>query len=130
MRNAAHQVQKRFPDGALTGEDRRAGDQADFYHEEMARRMGLRWPQDLGALGSVYNDGTADTQRVFPRFRFDQLMSLAWKVFIPMALVNLVAVMIVMEFLGRDYLWMLLPVSIAILVGAGLITTAPVNRKG
>ena len=33
-----------------------------------------------------------------PRFRFDQLMGLAWKVLIPLALVNLVAVMIVKEF--------------------------------
>jgi NADH-quinone oxidoreductase subunit H len=59
-----------------------------------------------------------------PRFRFDQLMSLAWKVFIPMALLNLVAVMIVME-LGWSP-WLLSPVSVAILIGAGLITTKPV----
>jgi NADH-quinone oxidoreductase subunit H len=59
-----------------------------------------------------------------PRFRFDQLMSLAWKVFIPMALLNLVAVMIVLE-LGWSP-WFLLPVSVAILVGAGLVTTKPV----
>jgi NADH-quinone oxidoreductase subunit H len=58
-----------------------------------------------------------------PRFRFDQLMSLAWKVFIPMALLNLVAVMIVKEF--EISLWVLLPVSLAILIGAGFITTKP-----
>ena len=45
-----------------------------------------------------------------PRFRFDQLMSLAWKVFIPMALANLVAVMIVNEFAPR-HLWILTPAS-------------------
>jgi NADH-quinone oxidoreductase subunit H len=55
-----------------------------------------------------------------PRFRFDQLMSLAWKVLIPMALVNLVAVMIVKEF--SIELWVLLPVSLAILIGTGFIT--------
>ena len=59
-----------------------------------------------------------------PRFRFDQLMALAWKVFIPMTLVNLVGVMIVKEF--DKPLWILLPVSIAILLGAGLITLKPV----
>jgi NADH-quinone oxidoreductase subunit H len=63
-----------------------------------------------------------------PRFRFDQLMSLAWKVFIPMALLNLVAVMIVKEF--SIPLWVLLPVSLAILVGAGYITAKPQMRVG
>ena len=33
-----------------------------------------------------------------PRFRFDQLMGLAWKVMIPLALLNLVAVMVVKQF--------------------------------
>jgi NADH-quinone oxidoreductase subunit H len=62
-----------------------------------------------------------------PRFRFDQLMSLAWKVFIPLALINLVCVMVVLE-LGWSP-WLLLPASLAILAGAGLITTRPVERK-
>ena len=60
-----------------------------------------------------------------PRFRFDQLMSLAWKVFIPMALLNLVAVMIVKEFGSPQWQWALLPISLAILIGAGFITTKP-----
>ena len=58
-----------------------------------------------------------------PRFRFDQLMSLAWKVFIPMALLNLVAVMIVKEFKLSE--WILLPISLVILVGAGIVTAKP-----
>ncbi len=33
-----------------------------------------------------------------PRFRFDQLMNLAWKVMIPLALLNLLAVMVVKQF--------------------------------
>ena len=33
-----------------------------------------------------------------PRFRFDQLMELTWKVFIPLSLANVVAVMTVLQF--------------------------------
>ena len=62
-----------------------------------------------------------------PRFRFDQLMSLAWKVFIPLALLNLVAVMIVKE--HELSLWVLTGVSVAIVVGAGFIVTSPVKRE-
>lgn len=63
-----------------------------------------------------------------PRFRFDQLMALAWKVFIPMALINLVAVMVIKEF--KLPLGILTWVSLAVLVGAGFIVTQPkVPRK-
>jgi NADH-quinone oxidoreductase subunit H len=61
-----------------------------------------------------------------PRFRYDQLMELAWKVLIPLALVNVVAVMVVKQFLveslGQPALWLLLPLSLAILAGATAIT--------
>lgn len=63
-----------------------------------------------------------------PRFRFDQLMALAWKVFIPMALVNLVAVMVVMEFC-RESLWILTVVSFVVLVGAGFVVSQPARRE-
>jgi NADH-quinone oxidoreductase subunit H len=65
-----------------------------------------------------------------PRFRFDQLMSLAWKGLIPLATVNVLLVMTVLQF-RLDVLW-LLPLSIATFVGAGLIGTQssrPFARK-
>jgi NADH-quinone oxidoreductase subunit H len=52
-----------------------------------------------------------------PRFRFDQLMALAWKVMIPLALANLVCVMVVRQFELSP--WWLLPASIVLLLVAG-----------
>jgi NADH-quinone oxidoreductase subunit H len=54
-----------------------------------------------------------------PRFRFDQLMALAWKVMIPLTLLNLVCVMIVKQYELNP--WLLLPASLGLLVGAALI---------
>lgn len=54
-----------------------------------------------------------------PRFRFDQLMGLTWKVFIPLSLANVVAVMTVRQFDWNP--WWLLPISISLFVGAGII---------
>jgi NADH-quinone oxidoreductase subunit H len=54
-----------------------------------------------------------------PRFRFDQLMGLAWKVLIPLSLVNLVIVMTVLQF-GWNR-WWLMAMSLALFAGAGVV---------
>jgi len=54
-----------------------------------------------------------------PRFRFDQLMELSWKVFIPLTLANVVIVMTVLQF---GWSWWFLPVfSLGLFVLAGII---------
>jgi NADH-quinone oxidoreductase subunit H len=57
-----------------------------------------------------------------PRFRFDQLMSLAWKVLIPLALANMICVLIVKEFGGSP--WWLLLASAVLFVATGIISLA------
>jgi NADH-quinone oxidoreductase subunit H len=68
-----------------------------------------------------------------PRFRFDQLMTLAWKTMIPLALVNLVGAMAVRQF-GLSP-WVMTLVSLGLFLAAGLISvrtnssiTAPKRR--
>jgi NADH-quinone oxidoreductase subunit H len=65
-----------------------------------------------------------------PRFRFDQLMGLAWKVLVPMTMAYLACVVCVVE-LDKQFgyhwsTWLLLPASAVILVGsAGIALLAP-----
>lgn len=53
-----------------------------------------------------------------PRFRFDQLMNLAWKVMIPLAILNLVGAMIVRQF--NLPIWSMTIISVGLFVGAGI----------
>jgi len=55
-----------------------------------------------------------------PRFRFDQLMNLAWKVMLPLALLNLLCVMVVKQF--HWPLLVLTGTSAVLFVGAGLLS--------
>jgi NADH-quinone oxidoreductase subunit H len=59
-----------------------------------------------------------------PRFRFDQLMALSWKVFIPLCLANLLGMMIVMQYgLSR---WWMLPYSLALVL---IATAIPMSMR-
>ena len=66
-----------------------------------------------------------------PRFRFDQLMGLAWKVLIPLSLANTIAVMTVLQFDWNR--WWLLPISVAMFSAAGVLgvnaTRAEISRR-
>jgi NADH-quinone oxidoreductase subunit H len=55
-----------------------------------------------------------------PRFRFDQLMSLAWKVMIPLALLNLMCVIVVLQFALP--MWVLTIASVVLFIGAGVVS--------
>ena len=55
-----------------------------------------------------------------PRFRFDQLMELTWKVFLPLSIANIVMVMTVLQYdINR---WALLPISIVLFGLFGFFT--------
>jgi NADH-quinone oxidoreductase subunit H len=95
----------------------------------------LRWVSDIGVDGTVLNyvvkllvlGGKVSFFILFfmlirwtiPRFRFDQLMGLAWQTLIPLSLVNLVGVMVVRELEWSP--WVLLPLQIGLLGGTAAL---------
>jgi NADH-quinone oxidoreductase subunit H len=62
----------------------------------------------------------------WPRFRFDQLMALAWKVMLPLGLVNLLTIAVLIELreqglIARENLWPVVAISWAVTVIAWII---------
>ncbi len=67
-----------------------------------------------------------------PRFRFDQLMNLSWKVFIPLSLCNLLGMMIVKQY-DLSRWWMLLFSIVLVVVATGtslFLALRAVGRPG
>ena len=62
----------------------------------------------------------------WPRFRFDQLMDLAWKVMVPLGIANLAYMAVVLEYgrnlFGDSLLYVMIPVSWALAIGAVVCT--------
>jgi NADH-quinone oxidoreductase subunit H len=56
-----------------------------------------------------------------PRFKFDQLMALAWKVMLPLAMINLVCAMVIRE--NEWTPWLLTIANIVAFCGAAMIST-------
>ncbi|MCC7086707.1 MAG: NADH-quinone oxidoreductase subunit NuoH [Pirellulales bacterium] len=64
----------------------------------------------------------------WPRFRFDQLMAMAWKVMVPLGLVNLIVMAVLVEYqqdladiVGAESLWPLILISWIVTIGAWII---------
>ncbi|MBS0262199.1 MAG: NADH-quinone oxidoreductase subunit NuoH [Planctomycetes bacterium] len=65
----------------------------------------------------------------WPRFRYDQLMSLAWKAMIPLGIVNLIVCAVCQEFLKPDDMWTRLVLG-WLSVGACIVYAALTAQPG
>lgn len=83
------------------------------------------WLVKLGVLGAkafLFIWVIIMLRWTIPRFRFDQLMELAWRVMIPLSLANLLMVMFVKHFNASQ--WWLLPGSLLLFAAWGAISAA------
>lgn len=68
-----------------------------------------------------------------PRFRFDQLMGLAWKAMIPLGLLNFFCILMVFSTTSADQIgttkWLLTLTSLVLLVGAGLLNAYMIANR-
>jgi NADH-quinone oxidoreductase subunit H len=90
----------------------------------------LKWVLGLGAMlvkVAFFIMVYMVVRWTIPRFRFDQLMGLAWQVLIPLSVLNLVTVMVVKEF--DITLWVLLPASAVLFVGGAWLASRPISGR-
>ena len=86
----------------------------------------VRWSVLLVKVGMVIAF-IIQLRWTLPRFRFDQLMGLAWKGLIPLGILNLLGLVVVLSLdLSR---WWLAPYSILLIVAAGLTNVALIGER-
>ena len=87
----------------------------------------VRWLVLLAKVGGVVAV-IIQLRWTLPRFRFDQLMGLAWRGMIPLGVLNLAAVIVVLSFDDIPR-WVLAPITIAFLLGAGAMNARAVTNR-